>query len=301
MSAPSRPAEFHPPDSSLRVSRYDQVSGLLVTVLLALGTITLLMFLVWLSSRTAWTVPAVPVTVLEDVGGGGSGNMAPAERELVEPPPEEVQDIAEPPVAASLEAISTIVSVEAAQLDAIVTAVDGSTGTGHGKGSGVGDGTGPGPGGPGTSDGIPAWERWEVRMTANNDVEYSKQLDFFKVELAVAGGGSPDVEYISNLSSPKPTVRRGDPKKENRLRFMHRSGELRQADRRLAAKAGVKTDGRVVFQFYDQATYKALLTLENAKMGKRRIREVRRTVFGVKGSGGRYEFYVIDQQYIGGA
>ena len=34
----------------------------------------------------------MPVTVLEDVGGGGSGNMAPAEREIVEPPPDEVQD-----------------------------------------------------------------------------------------------------------------------------------------------------------------------------------------------------------------
>jgi hypothetical protein len=295
------PREVHLTDSSLRVSRYDQVSGLLVTVLLALGTITLLMFLIWLSSRTAWVAPAVPVTVLEDVGGGGSGNMAPAERELLEPPPEEVQDIVEPPVEASLEAISTIVSVEAPQLDAIVEAVDGSTGTGHGKGSGIGDGVGPGSGGPGTSAGIPAWERWEVRMTANNDVEYARQLDFFKVELAVAGGGNPNVEYISNLSAARPTVRIGDPKKENRLRFMHRSGELRQADRRLAAKAGVKTEGRVVFQFYDQGTYRQLLTLENQKMGQRRIREVRRTVFGVKGTGGKYEFYVIEQYYIGGA
>ena len=75
----------------------------------------------------------------------------------------------------------------------------------------------------------------------------------------MAGGGNPNVEYISNLSAPRPTVRIGDPKKENRLRFLHRSGELRQADRRLAAKAGVKTDGRVVFQFYDQGTYGQLL------------------------------------------
>jgi len=138
-------------------------------------------------------------------------------------------------------------------------------------------------------------------MTAPNDVEYAKLLDFFKVELGVAGGGRETVDYISNLSAPKPTVRTGDPKKENRLRFLHRSGELRQADRRLAANAGVKTDGRIVFQFYDQATYNKLLALENAKMAPRRIREVRRTIFGVRGAPGRYEFYVIDQHYIGGA
>jgi hypothetical protein len=81
---------------------------------------------------------------------------------------------------------------------------------------------------------------------------------------------------------------------------MHRSGELRQADRQLAAKAGVKTDGRIVFQFYSPQMYQTLLTLENARLGKHRISEVRRTVFGVRGAAGRFEFFVIDQQYIGG-
>lgn len=294
---------IEPSGEGLRVTRFEQVSGWLVTTLLALGSITALMFLIWLSSRTVRLEPAVPVTVLEDVGGGGSGNMAPAEKELLEPPPAEATEVVEAPIEQSLEAISTIVSAEAPQLDAITAAVvDGSTGTGKGKGSGIGDGTGPGPGGPGKSDGIPAWERWEIRMSATSDQEYAQQLDFFKVELGVAGGGRSDVEYIANLSSARPTVRRGDPSKENRLRFLHRSGELRQADRRLAAKAGVKTDGRVVFQFYDQATYTQLLTLENARMGKHRIREVRRTIFGVRTAApGRFEFYVIDQQYIGGA
>jgi hypothetical protein len=287
---------------SLRISRYDQTSGLLLTVLLTLGTITLLMFLIWLSSRTVWVSPAVPVTVLEDVGGGGSGNMAPAEREIEEPPTSEVQEMVEQPITQTLDEISHIVGTGAVDFDAFTTAVvEGSTGTGHGKGSGIGDGTGKGPGGPGTSDGIPAWERWEVRMTAPSDIEYAKMLDFFKVELGVAGGGRDTVDYISNLSAPRPTVRAGDPKKENRLRFLHRSGELRQADRRLAANAGVKTDGRIVFQFYDQATYQKLLALENARMGSHRIREVARTIFGVRGPPGRYEFFVIDQHYIGGA
>jgi hypothetical protein len=36
-------------------------------------------------------------------------------------------------------------------------------------------------------------------------------------------------------------------------------------------------------------------------MGKRRIKDVKRTVFGVRTAGGRYEFYVISQEYIGGA
>jgi hypothetical protein len=76
---------------------------------------------------------------------------------------------------------------------------------------------------------------------------------------------------------------------------------LRQADRELAAKAGVKTDGRIVFQFYSQQTYNTLLALEAARKGSRRIKEVRRTVFGVRGTAGKYEFYVLEQHYIGAA
>ena len=76
-------------------------------------------------------------------------------------------------------------------------------------------------------------------------------------------------------------------------------GELRAGDRQLATKAGVKTEGRVVFQFYSEATYKSLLALEATRKGNRRIKDVRRTVFGVKANQGRYEFYVIDQQYMG--
>jgi hypothetical protein len=196
----------------------------------------------------------------------------------------------------TIEAISAVVTAEAVELDAL----EGDTSVGRGEGTGTGDGRGPGPGGPGTSDGIPAWERWEVRMSAKSVDEYARQLDFFKVELGVAGGGSPNVEYITNLSAAKPTVRIGDPKDERRLNFLHRSGELRAADRQLAARAGVQTDGRIVFQFYSPEMYTNLLTLENIHKGDRRIKEVRKTIFGLRGTAGRYEFYVIDQQYIGG-
>jgi hypothetical protein len=81
--------------------------------------------------------------------------------------------------------------------------------------------------------------------------------------------------------------------------FLHRWGELRAAERQLAEKAGVKTDGRVVFQFYSDATYRKLLELEAARKGNRRIRDVRKTIFGVKSNRGQFEFYVIDQQYLG--
>jgi hypothetical protein len=306
-SPPVRTTRGEPLAGGLAVSRYDQVASMLVSLLIVLGVVTLMMFLVWLSGRIFWVTPSVPVNVLEDVGGGGSGSgpLTGGQGELEAPSLDEIGATASPaPVdqaIGAMGAIAAVVSSRSADLDVLEGDTTPGAGLGHGEGTGVGDGRGKGPGGPGTADGVPAYERWEVRMSATSLTEYAKQLDFFKVELGVAGGGVPTVEYISNLSADKPTVRTGQPKDERRLRLLHRSGELRQADRQLAAKAGVKADGRIIFQFYDQQTYQLLLTLENARKGNRRIAEVRRTIFGVKENNGRYEFYVIDQQFVGGA
>jgi len=285
-------------EAEIRVSTYDQVSGMLISVLLFMGVLTLLLFALWLSSRLMRIVPAVPVRVLEDVGGGGKGDGTGTsdERDFEEPSTEEMREPTEAPVEQQLGAISSVVSTDVELLDSL----EGSSSYGNGEGTGRGDGRGPGPGGPGTSDGIPAWERWEVRLQATSLELYANQLDFFKVELGVAGGGNPNVQYISNVSAAQPTVRTGDPKLEKRLRFTHRSGQLREADRSLVTKAGIDPSNRVVFQFYPPAMYTQLLTLENERMGKRRIIEVARTTFGVRGVAGRWEFYVLSQEYRGG-
>lgn len=286
---------------ALNVSAYDQVSGMLIAVLTGFGFVVALMFVIWWSSRVWIPKPAIPVLVLEDVGGGGKGSGEgdrPVVEEFEEPSTDEMPASVADTSANVVEALDAIsLATSQPEVMAELTLGEASSSSGNGEGTGTGDGRGPGPGGPGTSDGIPAWERWEVRLNATTLDEYAKQLDFFKIELALAGGGSPVVTYVSNVSNPKPSVRTGAPKAEKRLRFMHRSGALRDADRKLVQKAGVDPSGKVVFQFYSEETYKALLTLENIKMAPRRIIEVRRTVFGVRQTGGKYEFYVISQDY----
>lgn len=274
---------------------------MLLATLFFFGCITLVMFLIWLSTRTVRVAVAVPVTVLEDVGGGGSGTgpLSGGIGELAQPDVGEVAATSEPVVEQSLFAAASVVAERATDLTALDGDLTPGSGIGRGEGTGIGDGRGPGPGGPGTSDGVPVYERWEVRMSSASLEEYARQLDFFRVELGVAGGGNPNVEYITNLSAAKPTVRVGNPRDERRLRFLHRSGELRAADRQLAAKAGVSTEGRIVFQFYDDAMYRKLLGLEAVRRGQRRIAEVRRTVFGVQKTGALYDFFVIEQQYQG--
>ncbi len=271
---------------------------MLISVLTAFGFIVGLMFMAWYSSQVWLPTPAVPVMVLEDVGGGGSGSGGGervVDEEFEEPSTDEIPPAVEPKVEEALDAISLAASQP--EVMAELTLGELSSSSGNGEGTGQGDGRGPGPGGPGTSDGIPSWERWEVRLNANTLDEYARQLDFFKIDLAVAGGGSPVVTYVSNVTAPKPTVRTGAPKDEKRLRFMHRSGALREADRKLVQKAGVDPSGKVVFQFYSPETYTALLTLENIQKGQRRIIEIRRTIFGVKQNGAKFEFFVISQEY----
>ncbi|MCE9527793.1 MAG: hypothetical protein K8R36_17255 [Planctomycetales bacterium] len=266
---------------------------MLSSMLLLLGMMTIVMFLVWLSATIIWDRPVAKVT-LEDVGGGGSGNnMTGGDKDLEEPNPEEVPEVVEQKVEQALESITSLVSTEVVALDS----VGGETSFGRGEGTGTGDGRGKGPGGPGTSDGIPAWERWEIKFSAKDIKTYAQQLDFFKVEFGVAGGGIAEVDYCSNFSSATPTRRKGKPKDERRLRFMNRVGDLRDADRSLAAKAGIQVTDRVVFQFYTPEMYTTLLTLENQKMGKRRIIEVKKTTFGIRGTPSKWEFYVLDQTY----
>jgi hypothetical protein len=53
----------------------------------------------------------------------------------------------------------------------------------------------------------------------------------------------------------------------------------------------------VVIQFYPPDVEATLAGLEQAKAGGRDLRQIRRTVFGVKSAGGRYEFFVVSQEF----
>ena len=77
----------------------------------------------------------------------------------------------------------------------------------------------------------------------------------------------------------------------------YRQGRLRDFDRQLLRKAGVSTEGRTLLQFYPAAVQKTLAALEQNAAGGRPLRDIRRTVFAVRGSGNRYQFEVVDQLY----
>lgn len=287
----------HP--AGLQPSTYDRAAGLLLAGLLILGCAVSLMFLLWISSRTWLPKPAVALPVHrlnQEVGGGGIGpgiGDEATDRNFEEPAASELTELAVTPATGILEAVSIEEAARLVEADLTINVPTKALGSKPGPGRGPGNGPGDG---PGDYIGTPPWERWEVQLSANTLAEYKQQLDFFEIELGVAGGGSPVVTYISNVSKTS-QVRTGNPQDEQRLRFLHRSGALRNADKQIVSAAGVDTGGKVIFQFYSQKTYDTLLTLENIAMRPRHIGQVRRTVFGVRGGPGSYEFYVISQDY----
>jgi hypothetical protein len=297
-SITSPPTTLRRPDPrvvELKPSLYEKTSTWLTAILLLFGSITFIMFVIWLSSRMVWDRPVAKVTSLEDVGGGSFGDNPLVKPEFDEPVTEEVPEIEEPKVEQSLDSISEVVVAQTVTLESLTP----PRGFGRGEGTGIGDGRGAGSG-PGTAAGTPAWERWEIRFNATDLDVYKRQLDFFKVELGIAGGGIPHIDYLKNFTAATPTKRQGSPRDEKRLFFIYKSGALKQADRQLASEAGININGRVVMQFYTQEMYNTLLRLEHEQMGKRSISDVVRTVFGVRPAGGGYEFYVIGQDYRSG-
>ncbi len=276
-------------NKQLRVSSYDRVASMIVSLLIFLGTTVLVLFLVFLTQRLMRVQETVPIEYVENVAGRGDHAMGFA-RDPEPPGAEELEQLEEPQVEQALESVTDAVTSVAANLSAMDGAAVPTTG-----GSGMGDSRPPGPLGEG-DDLIPRSERWQIQYPSSNLKQYARILDFFKIELGVIGGGRTQVEYAAGFSS-KPTKRTGAPEQEKRLYMTWRSGEMKQADAELLAKAGVNVTGAIQMQFIPPETENMLAHAEHQALGGRKLKEVQRTVFGVRPKGDGFEFYVIDQRY----
>lgn len=273
--------------ADLRVSPYDRVASLLVALLVMVGGAVLLLFIIWLTTVLTWSTRSVPVEYIEYEGRGDH-----AEGFEFDPEPpglEELPEVAEPSLQASLEAVTDALSTQAASFDP--TSVNVGV---MGKGSGMGDRRQPGPLGHGRKV-VPPWERWEVRFTSSSIDIYKKQLDFFEIELS-AFGGAPQIDYAFNFTKNPPDTRQiTNPREEQRIRFTWKDGVLLAYDKQILGSCGIKTAGRVVCQFYSKEMYDELHRLEF--QSGRPPEEWLKTIFGVRRKAGGYEFYIIEQYF----
>jgi hypothetical protein len=144
---------------------------------------------------------------------------------------------------------------------------------------------------------IPRHQRWEIRFPPGNSIEsYTRQLDFFKIELG-AIGVEDHVTYLTNLSNPKPKTRPGFAADESRLYLVWQRGAMREADEQLAARAGVRTAGKVLAHFVPADVETELARLEAAYAKQLGIQKIERTVFGIRVAGqDSFRFYVLEQK-----
>jgi hypothetical protein len=291
--APQAPQGLHTVvPQNLKVSRYDRAAGLMVAMILMVGAFVLMLFMVWLTMVLVFAKASPPVTLVEEPAGRGDHAKGYA-RDLEEPGLEELEELETPQLEATLEAVTDAVTSVSASLDALSTDA-----TVSGKGSGLGDSRESGPGGNG-EDIIPRWERWQIRYASDNIAKYGQQLDFFGIELGAAGGGKDQVDYARNFSKGAPVKRSGSGEAEKRLYMTWTSGVLMQMDRQLLTRAGIPVQRRVTMQFYPKDTENALALLElaHAEPQGKTVKNIRKTIFGVRGTGGKFEFYVMDQYY----
>ena len=276
----------------LRISKFDVVTSLFLSLILFIGAFVLMMFIVWLLSGKPKPRPLAPL--IENPAGRGE-NPEGFERDFEPPGAEEVEELMEPTLADTIEAVTDAVSTVAASLTTTDTNATATT-----AGTGAGDSRPPGPEGEG-DDIIPRWERWQLTYTARNPQEYAQQLDFFKTELGAFGGGQNAIDTASNLAGSPQRKTNDKPDTEKRLYFSWKTATpLIQYDRNLLGKAGVSIQGKNIVRFIDPEHENELAHIElnyAKEKGYDQVGQIAKTVFEYKAGGDGFIVEVVSQRY----
>jgi hypothetical protein len=278
----------------LRISRFDIVTSFFMALILFIGTFALMLFIIWLTSR--WTFPPLPIQPLIENPAGRGENPEGFERDFEPPGAEEVEELMEPTLQDTIEAVTDAVSTVAAALVTSDTQAVATT-----QGTGAGDSRPPGPPGEG-EDIIPRFERWQLNFTARDLRAYATQLDFYKIELGAIGGSIQGVDVAKNLAGGSPQKYRiVDTQAEKRLYFMWNSpSPLMQFDQQLLQQAAIPLASRQMLKFIPKDLENQLAQIEleySTSKGYPSVTQIAKTVFESKAEGGSYKFEVISQRY----
>jgi hypothetical protein len=277
----------------LRTSKFDAVSSMFLAIILFLGAFVFMLFIVWLTMRMPERVK--PIAPIIENAAGRADNAEGFERDFEPPGAEEVEELMEPTLQDTIEAVTDAVSAVAASLDTMNTNASANT-----SGNGKGDSRPPGPEGEG-EDIVPRFERWQLNFSAKGIKPYAQQLDHYGIELGTLGGGTQGVDYASNLSTRPKSRHNDDSKAEKRLYFMWATASpLKEFDIQLLGQAGINTSGRQILKFIPPDLENILARIEldyAATKGHNSVTEIAKTVFVSKPDGNSFKFEVSEQRY----
>jgi hypothetical protein len=292
-------------------SKYDQVTSMLMAIVLSAILVVSWLALVYASTQAYAARVTSPLQIIEVFGGGGgSPDGTPGSTEKIDVAgadaaaaasnnEEAAGDFEEPAVQLTPGAMLDTAAEAGQSLAEVdlgpVMPRGGPVATGK-RASKLGSG-GPGLGfGPGDG-GVAPEQRWSIIYNQGQTIdEYARQLDALGVEMAVVAG--PDeLLYVSHFSSAKPTTRHGSGRGDHRLYFLWQGRGRKASDIALLQRAGVEVGEGVVFQFYPTGAERRLSELEVRYKGRQPI-EIRVTRFTVVPNGNTYDFQVVAQEAL---
>ncbi|MBI3866326.1 MAG: hypothetical protein HY290_30975 [Planctomycetia bacterium] len=297
MAQTAPPVAGRPP--VIRVTRYDQISAFLFSVIGGLCCTVFLLGFAWYATRAPKVKEPVAVELFEDAGGVEDGS--PDETLRVDSPDPPSQDAAVGEAQSDQQDVQESIEQVVSMADTAVVETQRplDLGVRNAAKPGSADGTGRRAlgSGPGSKGGFPREQRWMVRFAdQSNLAEYARQLDFFEIELGAVVNGK--LVYLSHLSDARPTVRTANSGvDEKRLYMTWQGGGRKQADMQIFRRAGIDVGQGAMFQFYAKATEDKLARLELAYRN-RTAKEIRRTYFAVDRAEGGYAFSVVHQTYL---
>jgi hypothetical protein len=280
---------------SMRTARVDQVSSLLLSLILLFGISVVVLGILFSMGESVQAPDLAPKPVGTAFGSNGKG----MDQGLDVPSREEVEQLNEPAVEQFLKMVEEVISnvgVSIESIDAQLNADSSGNGT-VGIGPAVGEGNGSGI--------APRNERWMLKFTARDKRNYARQLETFKISIGAIGGGIATVDTISNVATEPSTSSGASKDFRGVLYFMSAtSNVLEQYERQMLQAAGVPVAGRHVLKFVPRQT-EELLALTEAKyyLEKRgsqlNVAEIAKTVFECrpKKDASGYEFVVVEQRY----
>lgn len=265
-----------------KVSKYDLVNAALIAFLVILGSLVLMMLLIWLTSGSRRASPAVfmefPPVTSEEEG---------EEDDLDDPGAEDFPEVDIPQLATALEAIPDALTQVQASLDA-------RSGSASQMGRGTGRGSRRG------AVGVPEHKRWVIQYESDSINSYARQLSFFQIDIGVFYKTSPRIFRLNDPAGSQQVISSSRDEEQKTLRFMHKERRMTRWDEELVKRSGIslEPDG-ISCQFYPDSTRQLLRNLEGAALQTegRELKNVRNTYFKIEPDGGGFAFKVVQIVY----
>ncbi|MEE2642630.1 MAG: hypothetical protein VX768_18520 [Planctomycetota bacterium] len=134
-----------------------------------------------------------------------------------------------------------------------------------------------------------------MRFTLQNENEYLEQMDALDIELGLLDRVQPVIQYASRVSS-QPRFRQRNRKDEKRFYFLTDSQPARQWNLNVFQNHGKATEGKIALRFFPPQLVARMTALERAAADEKGLDPesgIRRTVFGMRRNGDRWEVYLI--------